>query len=102
MRAKSFFFVAAIFCALVGLTLTSCAPKVDEPGQPNALVASADTVSLASATAKSDITLRLRCGCAFTVDSLIAVSGDIDKIVMTVTDTRDTITQHVVQFSAKP
>jgi hypothetical protein len=97
MRAKSFFFAAAI-----ALTVSSCAPTTEETPPPNALLASPDTVNIASATAKADLSLKFRCGCAFTLDSLIAVSGDVDKITMTATDQSQEITQHIVQFSAKP
>jgi hypothetical protein len=97
MRAKSFY-----FAAFIALIASSCAPTTVETTPPNALLASPDTLSIASATAKADLSLKFRCGCAFTVDSLIAVSGDIDKIVMTAADRSQSITQHLVEFSAKP
>jgi hypothetical protein len=85
------------------LSINSCAPSLDDPGVPNALLASPDTVSLNGLTDTKNISLRQRCGCPFTLDSAYAVSGDTDRIVMSFVELQmDTVSTHNVSFAAKP
>src|ERR1035437_2555974 len=56
-------------------SLNACAPTVNDPGTPNALVATPDTVRLAGLAASGSVSLHLNCGCPFIFDS-VRSTGD--------------------------
>lgn len=101
MRGKSFFLATAI-ALLANFYLASCAPSLEDPGVPNALLATPDTLSTVGLTDTVQVSLKMRCGCAYKLDSLIAVSGDIDKIVMLAVEKQsDEVSVHHVSFVGK-
>jgi hypothetical protein len=82
-------------------SLNACAPTVNDPGTPNALVATPDTVRLAGLAASRSVSLHLNCGCPFIFDSVVA-SGETAAIVVTPTEPyKDSLTTHDVAFSGK-
>ena len=86
---------------VIVLSLYSCAPSINDPGTPNGLAATPDTVRLANPAATGTISLSLRCGCDFTsIDS--AWSGDTADIMMTPLDNPSTAMKpHLVSFSGR-
>ena len=88
---------------LVGFAalLASCAPTApSDPGTPNALLSSPDTLNITKATPTAASTLSLACGCEF--DYSATNFGDTSKIRFTLQPSTGKLNSYTITASALP
>lgn len=87
----------AVAIALI-VSLNSCAPSLNDPGVPNALLASPDSLHLRALSDTASSSIALRCGCTYQL-AVVPASGDTTRILCRPAERLDSmLSAHTLRF----